>query len=187
MATFAEMEAEAPELGQRARERFAATGLSLVGTLRSDGWPRISPVEPLIVDGQLYLGMMPGSMKSRDLGRDPRCLVHSTVSDNPPPDPALPPCVASACRPSGFDWAGKEGEVKLYGQARRITDEAETERYCVALEKAIGWRPKGGDDLDLWLVYLGRGAYVRFDGEQQHIATWQPGRPLRHRTKAQQA
>lgn len=165
MATFAEMEAEAPELGERARERFAATGLSLVGTLRSDGWPRISPVEPLILDGQLYLGMMPGSMKSRDLARDPRCLVHSTVSDKD----------------------GKEGEVKLYGQARRITDEAETERYCVALEQAIGWRPKGGDDLDLWLVYLGKGAYVRFDGQQQHIATWEPGRPLRRRTKAQQS
>jgi hypothetical protein len=30
----------------------------LVGTLRANGWPRISPVEALIVDGGLYLGMM---------------------------------------------------------------------------------------------------------------------------------
>jgi hypothetical protein len=165
MATFAEMEAEAPDLARRARERFAATGLSLVGTLRSDGWPRISPVEPLLLDGQLYLGMMPGSMKSRDLARDPRCLVHSTVSDKD----------------------GTEGEVKLYGQAVRVADEAEIERYCVALEEAIGWRPKGDDDLDLWLVYVGKGAYVRFEGKQQRIATWEPGRPLRERTKDVQA
>ena len=78
--TFAEMEQEAPELAGRARERFGATGLCLVATLRSDGWPRISPVEPLILDGRLYLGMMPGSTKSRDLSRDPRCLVHSTMA-----------------------------------------------------------------------------------------------------------
>jgi hypothetical protein len=163
MATFAEMEAEAPELGKWARERFAATGLSLLGTLRSDGWPRISPVEPLILDGQLYLGMMPGSTKSRDLARDPRCLVHSTVADKD----------------------GGQGEVKLYGRARRIADAAEIERYCVALEQAIGWRPRGDDDLDLWVVYLGQGAFVRFDGQQQHVATWRPGRPLRRRAKTQ--
>jgi hypothetical protein len=162
MATFAEMEAEAPELAERAHERFAATGLCLVGTLRSDGWPRISPVEPLVVGGQLYLGMMPGSTKSRDLARDPRCLVHSTVSDKD----------------------GSDGEVKLYGQARRVSDRAEIERYCVAIEEAIGWRPKGDDDLDLWLVYLARGAYVRFDGETQRFATWEPGRPLRQGTKS---
>jgi hypothetical protein len=45
--TFVVMEAEAPELARQVRERFDATGLSLVATLRSDGWPRISPVEPL--------------------------------------------------------------------------------------------------------------------------------------------
>ncbi len=161
MATFAEMEAEAPELARRARERFDATGLCLVGTLRSDGWPRISPVEPLILNGQLYLGMMPGSTKSRDLARDSRCLVHSTVSDKD----------------------GSEGEVKLYGQARRIVDDVEVEQYCVALEQATGWRPKGIDDLDLWLVYVGKGAYVRFDGSYQHFATWEPGRPLRERSR----
>ena len=54
--TFAAMEAAAPELARQVRERFDATGLCLVATLRSDGWPRVSPVEPLILDGQLYLG-----------------------------------------------------------------------------------------------------------------------------------
>lgn len=160
--TFGEMEAEAPELARRARERFGATGLSLVATLRSDGWPRISPVEPLILDGQLYLGMMPGSTKSRDLQRDPRCLVHSTVSDKD----------------------GTEGEVKLYGVAGHVVDEDEFERYCVALEQAIGWRPQGGPtSADLWLVRLVRGAHVRFDGTHQHIATWTPGTPFQERTR----
>jgi Pyridoxamine 5'-phosphate oxidase len=160
--SFGEMEAEAPVLAQRARERFGATGLSLVGTLRSDGWPRISPVEPLILDGRLYLGMMPGSTKSRDLQRDPRCLVHSTIADKD----------------------GTEGEVKLYGRARHILDDDEFERYCVALEQAIGWRPQGGPtSADLWLVGLVRGAYVRFDGTHQHVATWAPGSPMEERSR----
>lgn len=155
--TFAAMEAEAPELAQHVRERFDATELCLVATLRSDGWPRVSPVEPLILDGQLYLGMMPGSIKSRDLTRDPRCLVHSTVADK----------------------TGTEGEVKLYGRARRIRDEDEIDRYCVALEAAIAWRPPRPEDLDLWVLDLSRGAYRRFADDEQNFGVWEPGRAPR--------
>jgi hypothetical protein len=153
--TFAVMEAEAPELAQQARERFDATGLCLVATLRSDGWPRVSPVEPLIVDGQLYLGMIPSSTKSRDLARDPRCLVHSVVADK----------------------SGTEGEVKLYGKARRIRDDDEIERYCIALEAAIGWRPRAPEDCDLWVLDLSRGAYRQFASDEQRFGVWESGLP----------
>lgn len=47
----------APELAALGEERFERTGLALVGTLRKDGRPRISPVEVSITDGELYLGM----------------------------------------------------------------------------------------------------------------------------------
>ena len=46
-------------------------------------------------DGQLALGMMWRSMKALDLLRDPRCVVHSVVSDKD----------------------GTEGEFKVYGRA----------------------------------------------------------------------
>lgn len=160
--TFADMAAQAPELAASAEERFGVTGLSLVATLRRDGWPRISPVEPLVFDGQLYLGMMPRSMKSLDLERDDRCLVHSTVSDKD----------------------GTDGEVKLYGHARRVRDADEVERYCVALEEAIGWRPGGPDDFDLWVLDITSGAYVHFAEGAQSIATWQPGEELHSYVKA---
>jgi hypothetical protein len=81
MVHWSEFAAEAPELARLGAARFDATGLCLVGTLRRDGWPRISPVEPLIAHGKLYLGMMPPSTKALDLRRDPRCVVHSTTSD----------------------------------------------------------------------------------------------------------
>ena len=53
-----------PELAALGEGQLARTGLALVGTLRRDGWPRISPVEPFIVDGNLYLGMMWQSRKA---------------------------------------------------------------------------------------------------------------------------
>ena len=44
-----------PELAALGKERFDGTGLVLIATLRKDGWPRISPVEPLITDGRFTL------------------------------------------------------------------------------------------------------------------------------------
>jgi len=99
---------------------MAEDGLVLVGTLRASGWPRISPVEPLIVDDELYLGMMWRSRKAVDLLADPRCVVHSAVSDK----------------------AGTKGDVKVYGHARDVVYPGRRARYGVALEAAIGWRPE---------------------------------------------
>jgi hypothetical protein len=153
MATWQEFLDQAPELARRAEERFDETGLVLVATLRRDGWPRISPVEPIVMDGLVYLGMMPNSMKSLDLRRDPRVLVHSVVTDKD----------------------GKEGEAKLYGTANEITDADERERYCQALFAKIGWRPEV-DALDLWTVDITHAVWQIFgDGGAQHAATWTPG------------
>ena len=112
--------AQAPELAALGEAQFARTGLALVGTLRRDGWPRISPVEPFIVEGQLYLGMMWRSVKALDLLRDPRCVVHSTVSDR----------------------QGKEGEFKVYGRAIEVNDPDERRRFGDAVYAAIGFRPE---------------------------------------------
>src|SRR5271155_3112682 len=92
----------APELAARGLARFHATGLSLVGTLRRDGSPRISAVEPFIFEGELALGMMWRSMKALDLLRDPRCVVHSTISDKD----------------------GREGEFKVYGRVVAVEEPA---------------------------------------------------------------
>ena len=77
MASWGEFVGADPAFGHLAQERIERDGLVLVGTLRRNGWPRISPVEPLIVDGRLYLGMMSQSRKALDLRRDPRCVVHT--------------------------------------------------------------------------------------------------------------
>src|SRR5207249_1231823 len=87
--------AVAPEIAERAEARLRTNGLCLVGTLRRDGSPRISPCEIDVAAGELLLGMMWRSRKAIDLLRDPRIVVHSVTSDR----------------------EGTEGDVKLYGRA----------------------------------------------------------------------
>ena len=118
--TWEEFEANAPALAALGEERFERTGLVLLGTLRSNGWPRISPVEFVIAHGHLYLGMMWRSRKALDLLRDSRCSLHSTVSDR----------------------NGSEGEFKLYGRAVNVQDLEERKRYSVALHDKIGFMPE---------------------------------------------
>ena len=62
--------------------------------------------------GEVLLGMMYRSKKALDLLRDPRCVLHSTVS-NP---------------------NGSEPELKLYGRAL-LGDKRETARYHKAYAK----------------------------------------------------
>jgi Pyridoxamine 5'-phosphate oxidase len=81
-----------------AQQRLISPGVVLVATIRRDGTPRLSPVEPYVLDGELWLSMMWQSAKARDLLRDPRILVHSAISSrdgakgelNGPPRPGSP-------------------------------------------------------------------------------------------------
>jgi len=150
MASWDEFRRASPELAGLAEARMAADGVVLVGTLRANGWPRISPVEPLIVGGSLYLGMMWRSRKALDLLRDPRCVVHT----------------------AGVHKDGNAGDVKLYGNAVDIADPDERERYCRALEARIGWRPEG--DFHLFAVDLTEVGYFAVVGEGHDVRTWRP-------------
>ena len=76
-----EMERRQPRLAELGRQRLLDPGVVLIGTIRRDGTPRLSPVEPWIMDGVLWLSMMWQSMKAADLLRDSRILVHNAVSN----------------------------------------------------------------------------------------------------------
>lgn len=95
LADWGDMEQYAPEIARLGVARLNAAGVAMLGTVRRDGSPRISPVEPYIVSGQLLAGAMTWSAKARDLLRDPRYVLHSAIS----------------CPDSG------EGELKLHGSA----------------------------------------------------------------------
>ena len=114
---FARQSSELAGLGE---ERLRKRELCLVGTLRKDGHPRISPVEPDFVDGELMMGMMWRSPKALDLLRDPRCVIHSVVSDR----------------------HGTEGDFKLYGRAVAVADAERRARYRATIRERIDWEPE---------------------------------------------
>ena len=146
---FSEQDSELAKLGE---DQFRHTGLALVGTLRRDGWPRISPVEPFIVGGELYLGMMWRSRKALDLLRDPRCVVHSTVSDR----------------------MGSEGEFKVYGRAVEVKDLDERKRFADAVFEAIGYRPEE-PEFHCFSIGIDSVAFTRLEGDQMVHRVWRAG------------
>ena len=81
---WSEFAAHEQVLAAVAHDQLVKPGVVLAGTTRRDGSARISGVEPLIMDGELWLSMMPSSVKARDLYRDPRILLHSIVASPSP-------------------------------------------------------------------------------------------------------
>ena len=90
MADWRELTQGAPELARLGLARLHAAGLVMLGTLRRDGSPRISPVEPCITDGRLLVGAMTWSGKAADLRRDPR---RPQARSGRPPTPGRYRCV----------------------------------------------------------------------------------------------
>lgn len=87
--TWRKLRALAPEIVEVGEARLRQYHIALLGTIRADGTPRISPVEPYVGSGELVFGLMRGSAKARDLLRDPRCTLHSIVVDPDSGDPEL--------------------------------------------------------------------------------------------------
>lgn len=83
MATWQEIEKDAPDFAAGVRAVFGAGKHKTIATLRADGSPRISGSELEFADGEITLGMMDSSMKLRDVRRDPRIAIHSPTLDPP--------------------------------------------------------------------------------------------------------
>ncbi|MEU6087495.1 pyridoxamine 5'-phosphate oxidase family protein [Streptomyces sp. NPDC047085] len=70
-----------PALARTVEERFGAFTHHVLATLRKDGSPRTSGLEVRFTGGELWLGMMPGSLKARDLLRDPRFTLQANPGE----------------------------------------------------------------------------------------------------------
>lgn len=143
-----EFELAAPSISQLTKERFEALRVALLGTLRSDGSPRVSPIEPYLSQGQLLFGAMSWSLKTSDLLRDPRCVLHSAVTA---PD------------------AG-EAEVKLYGRATEVSTEIRD--GCAA-----GWWHARPDAAVVFAFGIEQAASIEWDLKdgRMHVRRWSPG------------
>ena len=151
MASWSQLEAEAPELSALARSVFDRHIHKTMATLRRDGSPRISGTELIFKDGELWLGSMAGAVKALDLRRDPRLAIHS-ASEEPP---------------------GREGDAKFAGRAEEIEDE---ER-----KRAIFGPDYSGGGSHLFRVDVGELVVTRVAGDPPDhlvITSWHEGRGL---------
>ena len=147
--TWEEFKNREPEMAAKGEERFEHTGMVLLGTIRKKGWPRISAVEMLFTDGQLYLGMMWQSKKALDLLRDPRCTVHNAVANRD----------------------GSEGEFKLFGRALEISDLKIRASYREALLEKIGWKLEE-PEFHLFAIDIESAAVIDFTEEKMVHTVW---------------
>lgn len=152
--------ASCPQLAAIARERLDERHLALAGTIRVNGWPRITPVEPYVVEGELMIGMMWQSRKALDLLRDPRLVLHSIVTD----------------------WDGTEGDVKLYGTADPVPIGPRRSALYRTLEVAHGWSEDTSQDEDpeyhVFAIDIASAGYVRFFETSWVAWSWTPERGL---------
>ena len=139
-----------PELAALGQERLDRHGLVMIATLRKNGFPRISPVDPLFFNGQLYLGMMWQSQKALDLIRDPRCCIHNAVSDR----------------------MASEGEFKVYGRAMDITNPSERQNYIEAMAKKIEMQ-FGDEKFHCFVIDIQSAAANTLVGQEFEHKVWQ--------------
>jgi len=161
MITFAEFESQSPLLAGRIRDRLQTTGLGLLGTLRADGSPRISPIEVSFQDGRLYVGMMPDSCKARDVRRDPRCALLTPVADKD----------------------DLSGEGKLFAVAVEVTDRAEAAARLAAAVDATDVDPEAFGDSPMFELCVTGAAWQHVEGDAFKTSSWNEADGARERER----
>jgi hypothetical protein len=150
-----EFESEERQLADLGREKLGAPGVVLVGTVRVDGTPRISPIEPLFWQRDLWLSMLWGSRKAADLLHDPRLLVHNIVTSRD----------------------GSAGEYKVRGRAVAEDDEKTQAGYATAIRDHAGWEPVPGA-FHLFWVDVAEVTFIRYEDStgDQFVTLWPAAR-----------
>ena len=143
-----DVELGAAELARLGLARLNSARVALLGTLRRDGSPRISPVEPCIAEGQLLIGAMAWSAKASDLRRDPRYVLHSVVTG---PDTA-------------------EGELKLNGSA------AEAGPHVRASAAGAWWRAWAPEKAVVFTLHIGQAVFIDWEIKRglMTVHRWSP-------------
>ncbi|MFJ9868501.1 pyridoxamine 5'-phosphate oxidase family protein [Streptomyces sp. NPDC101165] len=139
----------APELAALAEERFGSYRHHVLATLRRDGSPRTSGLEVRFLGGELWLGMMPRSLKALDLLRDPRFALQA----NP-----------------GADVGS--GDVRIGGRAFEVEDGAAKAAYVEEVEPPQPFHLFRTELTEVVRTYVEDEKYLV-------TQVWKPGEPVR--------
>lgn len=158
MTSWDEFSQAAPRIATVFSRRHTATGhLCLLATIRADGSPRISPLEPKIFEGQLWLIGMPHTTKFADLARDPRFCLHTATVDTQVSD----------------------GDAKLWGVVDDVRDEALHQRFAVALFDEMGLDLRGQKFDHFYAADLTSASAVQVADGHMDVTVWKRGEPER--------
>src|SRR5215204_1577440 len=158
MTTWKEFTEAAPRIAAVFTRRHAATEkLCMLATLRSDGYPRISPMEPRVFEDELWLVGMPNTTKFRDLARDPRFCLHTATVD---------------------PWV-KEGDAKLWGVVRDVRDVALQQRFAEDLFAEAGLDLRGQEFDHFYAADLTGASATEYANGHLDVTIWKPGEPER--------
>ncbi|MFE0451361.1 pyridoxamine 5'-phosphate oxidase family protein [Streptomyces sp. NPDC058914] len=148
-AAFADAE---PDLAKTVEDRFGAFTHHVLATLRKDGSPRLSGLEVRFLDGELWLGMMPGSLKALDLLRDPRFSLQANLGE-------------------GTGMGG--GDVRISGRAVEVGDgEAVKSGYVKEVEPPQPFHLFRTELTEVVRTYVEDDTYLV-------VQVWKPGEPVR--------
>ncbi|MFF5754418.1 pyridoxamine 5'-phosphate oxidase family protein [Streptomyces longwoodensis] len=147
-AAFAAAE---PDLARTVEERFGAFTHHVLATLRRDGSPRTSGLEVRFLHGELWLGMMPRSLKALDLRRDPRFALQANPGE-------------------GQSMGG--GDVRIGGRAVEVTDAGAKAAYAREVEPPEPFHLFRAELTEVVRTYVEDDAYLV-------LQTWKPDGPVR--------
>ena len=140
-----------PDLAATVEARFAAFTHHTLATLRRDGAPRTTGLEVRFVRGELWLGMMPNSLKALDLRRDPRFALQANPGD-------------------GTGMGG--GDVRISGRAIEVEDPETRAGYLEEVEPPQPFHLFRTELTEVVRTCVEDDTYLV-------VQVWQPGEPVR--------
>jgi hypothetical protein len=150
-ANWATFTAAEPDLAATVEERFGAFTHHVLATLRKDGSPRTTGIEVRFLEGELWLGMMPDSLKALDLRRDPRFALQANPG-------------------AGTEMGG--GDVRVAGRAVEVTDAGVKGAYRQEVEPPEPFHLFRTELTEVVRTYVEDEKYLV-------VQVWKPGEPVR--------
>ncbi|MGY1583485.1 pyridoxamine 5'-phosphate oxidase family protein [Streptomyces sp. MN13] len=148
---WAAFSAAEPELAATVEARFGAFTHHVLATLRKDGSPRTTGLEVRFLGGELWLGMMPDSLKALDLRRDPRFALQANPGE-------------------GTGMGG--GDVRISGRAVEVDDPRVKAAYTKEVEPPEPFHLFRAELTEVTRTYVEDDKYLV-------LQVWKPGAPLR--------
>lgn len=156
MTTWAAFHDAEPDVAARAQVIFSSTTNAVLGTLRKDGSPRLSGIDPFWFEGELWIGSMPGARKGADLRRDPRCSLHAI------------PWESRKVREGAADPG--DADAKVAGRAVLADDADLCRRVNTHITGEMEFEPPGPSDL--FRIDVGNVVVISVDGEDLVVDRW---------------